>query len=152
MNTRYLLISAAIAGAVTAVLSTVPFINLLNCLLCAWMWLGGLFAVFLYRNQSKDFVDPGRGALIGVLTGLVGAVIAIILSLIFLPTSAAAALPPETMQQLEETLGEGAAALTSPAATTGISIISNLIFYPLFCTLGGLIGGAIFKNRPGPAI
>jgi len=147
MNTRSLLISAAIAGVLAAVLSTVPIISLVNCLLCGWLWMAGIFAVFMYRNQSHDYVDPGRGALIGVLTGLVGAVIAIILTLIFQP-AAAAALPPETVAQLEEQLGEGAAILTNPATSIGISIISNLILYPLFGALGGLIGGAIFKNKP----
>lgn len=37
MNNRSLFFAAGIAGAATAVVSSIPFVNLLNCLFCGWI-------------------------------------------------------------------------------------------------------------------
>jgi hypothetical protein len=147
MNTRALLISGAIAGAVSALLSAIPIINFVNCLLCAWLWLGGIFAVWLYRKNAggPTLVDTGRGAVIGLVAGLFGAVVASILTAIV--GAGAPALPAETMAQLEDQLGEAAEVITNPGASLAVGILFNLILYPLFGAIGGLIGAAVFKNR-----
>ena len=146
MNTRYFLITTALAGALTALLSAVPFINLVNCLLCGWLWIGGIFAVWLYRYFSDASVERGQGAMLGAVMGLFAAVIATLLGLI--AGTSASSVTPDQMAQLEEMMGESAQILTSPTTLVTISLVANLIFDPLFGALGGLIGASIFKSKP----
>jgi hypothetical protein len=53
MNNRALLLSGVVGSLVMVVISNVPFLNLINCLLCAWVWLGGMAAVWFYRRQAN---------------------------------------------------------------------------------------------------
>src|SRR3990172_5525874 len=71
-----LLYSAGIAGAVAGIASGLPLIGALNCLLCAWLWLGGMGAVWLYNNREKTSLDAGKGVLVGASAGVVAAIIA----------------------------------------------------------------------------
>ena len=151
MNNRKLLISAAIAGTVMAVLSNVPVIQLVNCLLCGWIWLGGIFAVWLYRRNSMEMVDAGRGAMIGALAGLVAAVVGAILSLILAPINAANSAA--IMQQMQEQFGQTGTPMPDVTGIgTAVGILFLFVLYPLFGAIGGAIGSAIFKGRPGPAV
>jgi len=50
MNTRSFVLSVLIAGVVIGFLANLPILNLINCALCIWVWLGGILAVFLYRR------------------------------------------------------------------------------------------------------
>ena len=52
MNTRSFVLSALIAGAAIGVLANLPVLNLINCFLCLWVWIGGLLAVFLTGDSS----------------------------------------------------------------------------------------------------
>ena len=82
MNTRSLILSALIAGAVLGTLGNLPVLNFFNCLLCLWVWLGGIFAVYLYNRYERNRTQvveasatPGQGAGIGALAGVIGAAI-----------------------------------------------------------------------------
>ena len=69
MNTKNLIIASLIGGLISIILSNVPIINLVNCLLCAGFWLGPLFAVWFYKRQTGT-VTLGQGAAIGALAGV----------------------------------------------------------------------------------
>jgi hypothetical protein len=75
MNTRSALWAVLIAGVVMALLGNLPLLNLVNCILCLWAWLGGALAVFVYRRFQRGQPGPtaGQGAGLGALSGLVGA-------------------------------------------------------------------------------
>lgn len=148
MNTRALLISAGIAGVLAGVLSSVPIISLVNCLLCGWIWGAGILAVYLYRrNAGMAPVTTSTGLIIGLIVGIISAILSSLLGLAFGATTAAA-LSPDQIAQLEEAMGESARVLTDPAAMGAASFFINLIVQPIFGAIGGLIGSAIFKNRP----
>ena len=49
MNTKNLIVSSLIGGAVIAAISNIPVINLINCLLCIGYWGGAILAVWLYK-------------------------------------------------------------------------------------------------------
>ncbi|RIK11905.1 MAG: hypothetical protein DCC51_17135, partial [Anaerolineae bacterium] len=69
MDNKNLFISALVGAAVMVVLSNVPILSLINCLLCAGIWLGGMAAVWFYRRQTGQFVSVGQGAVLGVVAG-----------------------------------------------------------------------------------
>ena len=151
MNTRAFLLAALLGGLVMAVLSNFPVLNLLNCLLCAWVWLSGILAVFFYRRFET--VNPalsiGQGLALGAVAGVVGAIIGAILGAIFGGLGLAAVMnsvksmpgyDPSSMDQFTNLIAGG-----------GISIFSmfcNGIFYALFGAVGGLIGTALIWKAP----
>lgn len=152
MNTRYLLISGAITGALAALLTVTPIASVVNCLVCGWLWIAGIAAVWMYRANTGEAVTPRGGIILGLVAGGFGAVVATLLSVF---TSASAApITAAQLAQIEEQLGPGAVemirTLASPGGSLAISLLVNVIVYPLFGLLGGLIGASIFKNRPLP--
>jgi len=152
MNTKSFLLSALTAGAIIAVLSNFPALNLLNCFLCLFVWVGGFLAVFFYGKFQKGgpALTPGQGAGIGAVAGVFGAFIGVLAHLIFSPLT----LP--IMQRVAEAMDIGdalpgsgggfAAALTSAF----IFMLVDLVAYPLFGALGGLITASVMnKNKSG---
>jgi len=145
MNTKNLLIASLVGGIATAVLSNVPIVNLLNCVVCAGFWLGPLFAVWLYRRQTGT-VTLGQGVGIGTLAGVWAGIFGFLLSLVGL--AGAAALAHTYSQFLPADAGG-----FDPVAAGAVSVLFNLAGVGvtiLFGAIGGLIGGAIFQTRPAP--
>lgn len=148
MNTRSLLVSAAIAGALTALLSSIPLLNMVNCLVCGWLWIGGIFAVWMYRKNAGVLPDSGGGAMVGALAGLVGAIVASMLSAVLTMVGVGvSAIPAEAVGQIRDVFGELAEVLVSGTATLFVGLVINLVLYPIFGAIGGLLGVAVFKGR-----
>lgn len=86
MDTYSLLITGGIAGVLMGLFSTLPFISVANCCACLWLWSGGILAVYLYHRLANEqgALTLAQGALIGMVAGLVSAVVGGILgTLIF---------------------------------------------------------------------
>lgn len=156
MNSRAMWNAAAIAGVAMALLSSIPVISLGNCLLCGWMWGGGMLSVYLYRRSATDaIVTTGQGATLGALAGVIGGVIGAILGAAltaigggFTAGLAQAAQQlqatnPEAAQALQQFAGSGSAGVAGFLA----SLILGTIFYVLFGAIGGAIGASLFKGR-----
>jgi hypothetical protein len=153
MNGRSLFLSALISGALLGLLGNLPVLNLVNCFLCVWVWLGGIFAVYLYNRYERSRTQtavasatPGQGAGVGALAGVigafVGAVVYALTSFISMPM----------MQSLASAMN-----IDLPAQGSGIvrALIGATIFffidivlYPLFGAIGGLLGAGVFWKRP----
>ena len=83
MNTRSLFLSALIAGVVIGLLGNLPILNIINCFLCIWVWVGAFLAVMLYRRYEPGVsLTTGQGAGIGALAGLVGACVGVLINLL----------------------------------------------------------------------
>jgi hypothetical protein len=142
MNTRNLWIACVSGAVLTTLVSNLPILQFVNCLLCAGFWGCAIFAVWLYRRLSGT-PTARQAAGIGALTGLLAGVLGFVLS--FAGFSGA--------QGFLNTVSQ----FGGPDAVKGMQdipawggIIFNLIgvlFNVGFGTLGGLIGGAIFKSR-----
>ncbi len=145
MNTRYLWISALLGGLISTALSNIPFINLVNCLLCAGFWIGPILAVLFYKRWTGE-VNLKQSVIIGALAGLVAGILGFILSLVGLAggealmKSYARFIPPD--------------AEISDLPTGPFLIFFNLIGVLVnigFGALGGLAAGAILKPKtPAP--
>jgi hypothetical protein len=147
MNTKNLLIAALVGGVVTEVLTNVPILNLLGCLLCLSFWIGPLLAVWLYRRLQGE-VTLGQGTGIGTLAGVIAGLIGFLLSFANLAGMSSFVngvrpfLSPQDLQNVDTALS-GAVLMVFNLVGVGITI--------LFGAIGGLIGGAIFKKRNPPA-
>lgn len=142
MNNKTLLYAAGLGGLLAAIGSSIPIVSFLNCLFCAWLWIGGGLAVRLYNSRESTSVEAGQGALIGAAAGLVAAVITVALSLVFnmLGFTAQAAIDP---QLAEDYLG----GLAITGLITALGFVFYLIIFPIFGALGGVIGASIFKKK-----
>jgi hypothetical protein len=155
MNEERLWKPALIGGVILGILSSLP---LVNCLCCAWVIGGGVIAAYLYVRDSRMPVTLGRGVSLGLLTGLIGAVVIGLFSipLQMLTTSGSSFVeqiresmnqfpnvPPETRRLAEELSGHA-----------GLIYAFGIIFMLGFCCLFGMVGGAIGvalfeKRKPG---
>ena len=145
MNTKNLLLAALVGGLVTEVLTNVPLLNMLACVICVTFWIGPLFSVWLYRRlEGQVTLNQGMG--IGALAGVIAGIIGFILSFFNL---AGVGDLPEVMRSMpgvqEQDLQQMEMLFSGP-----MLIIFNLIgvgFTIFFGFVGGLIGGAIFRQR-----
>ena len=141
MNNRALLLAGVVGGLVMVVLSNVPFLNLINCLLCAGVWLGGMAAVWFYRRQVGQPLTAGQGAIIGVVAGVIGAILSSIVATVFGADAMQAVMDADPTGQTRSALGGFVGGTTSFL----LSFVINIILYPLF----GAIGGANYAALTG---
>lgn len=151
---------AVIGGAIFGVASAIPILSCVNCACCALAIGGGMIAAWLHLKNLGP-VDPapyGEGALVGALAGVVGAVVAVGVSIPFRLMSsmwqpdmsqlnqALTEMPPEARQFVEPFMnsmfsgGMGIGALF-------FQLFVGLILYSIFAALGGVLGVAIFHRK-----
>jgi len=151
------------AGILFGALASVPFLNLLNCACCALVLGCGFFASWLYagecRRQLLGF-RPGTGAVVGLVSGAFYAVTESVLETgihlaIGDPTARAMlrlveslpSLPAENRDMLEQALRQASEA-TPTFASFVLGFFMTVLIAAVFSTLGGLIGGAVFRTSP----
>ncbi|MGH2567064.1 MAG: DUF4199 family protein [Bacteroidota bacterium] len=164
--------SAALAGTAMGVVSAIPGLSLINCCCCAGIIGGGILAVYLYKQEFKEGMQPlesSDGLVLGILAGLIGAFAATAISMMIFfvfgawETELARNIMEKIIESMEESgsLPVGAAdeiremmeqALSESTTAVGIlsGLIMNLIIYPIFGMLGGLLGFTFFKPKPVP--
>lgn len=159
MNQRNLLMPAVIGGVSLGVASQIPILNLLNCACCALAVGGGFLAGALYmKDQSPAVQAPfGEGALLGVLTGGIGAVVSTLLAIpiqLLMGKVGMGAfdelhdvlqdseVPEEVVDMLS---GFGAAGFS--ALALAFTFVLSLLFYCLFAAAGSLLAVALFHRK-----
>jgi tellurite resistance protein TehA-like permease len=63
MNIVSLLIASLISAVVTTALSNIPYLNLINCLLCAGFWAGAILAAWVYKRLTGSLTLRQSGAI-----------------------------------------------------------------------------------------
>lgn len=164
--------SAALAGTAMGVVSALPGLSLINCCCCAGIIGGGIFAVYLYKQEFTEGMPPlesSDGLVLGILAGLVGAFAATVISMMVLfvfgawETELLRGFVDKLLESMEESgsLPAGASdeiremmeqAMAESTSVVGIlsGLVMNLIIYPIFGMLGGLLGYTFFKPKPVP--
>lgn len=148
MNTRSFILSILIAGLITGVLGNLPVLNLINCFLCIFVWFGGFLAVIFYNRFQRGgpVATPGLGAGLGALTGLVGAVIGVVVYAITSSLSIPLFASLARFLQVEGDFPAMGLGIREMLVTAFIFLILDLILYPIFGALGGLITASIIKE------
>src|SRR5262249_24760347 len=148
------------------VLSALPLISAGNICCCMWVLGGGAVAAYLYQQSLPGPITPGDGALVGLLAGLIGAVvqfaISIPIGLLVAPMERAflqgaleiaGTMPPEMRDMIERygnpdaQFGAGFMIMRRIAALVGWVFVGGI-----FSTLGGLIGAMIFQKKTPPGV
>src|SRR5437762_9257994 len=145
---------AIIGGIVVGLLSAIPFVNLVNICCCFWALLGGAIATNLYVRASPTPVKPGDGAVLGLMAGVVGALIYIVIGipLGILMGATMMSLISNFMESVDPRQAELMRAQMQAGHSTVTNIIQGLFsafFLLIFSTLVGLLAFPIFKRPKG---
>lgn len=160
-QTPSMLRPALVSGTIFGVAAAIPVLNWINCACCALIIGSGFLAAYLLSQQSKGAgseFTPSDGAQVGLISGLVygvvTSVISIILNLVFglgdwekivEQMQQTGAVNPETMQQITHFMET-----TGPTVILLFGVFVSLLLGAIFGTLGGLIGGSLFRVSPPP--
>jgi len=141
MSTRNLWIASLSAAALSLLVTNLPYIGFVNCLLCVGFWGSAIFAVWLFRRLGGT-LTVGEGIRVGALSGLLAGLIGFLLSFVNLAgvqsllNGFEQVLPPDVMGDVQEL-----------PAWAGILInLLGVVLEVIFGILGGWIGGAIFRT------
>ena len=147
MNTKNILITGLVGAVITLALTNIPFVNLINCVICAGFWLGPLFAVWMYKRMTGT-LSTKEAVWVGVTSGLIAGIIGFLLSFAGLAGAAAMINQVNAISSSAEQIDlSGIEGAIGNVVLTLIGVIFDIIVG----AIGGLIGGAIFKDKPAPA-
>ena len=144
MNTKNMLITGLVGAVITLVLTNVPFISLVNCLACAGFWVGPLFAVWLYKRMTGT-ISTKEGIWVGMTAGAIAGVIGFLLSFV------GVAGGPALIREINTVIpSQNQIDLSGLGGEVGgvIFTLFGVIFDIIVGAIGGLVGAAIFKNKP----
>ena len=130
---------ALLGGLIVGILSAIP---ILNYCCCIWGIGGGVLAGFLYIKSSPVPVKVGEGAVIGLLSGIIGAVLYFIIGVPIAYFISGA--------NLEQTLSRAGVQLPAGLSGLAIFVVSGLVGGAVLFVLsivGGLISVPIFEKR-----
>jgi hypothetical protein len=159
MNEGKMLKPALTGGVLLGILSVLPGISLFNCVCCAWVIGGGLLAAYLYVKDSPAPVTLGRGVALGLLSGVVGAIVSVLFAIpLALLMNKSGASPMEQIRQNLEQLPNLPPESRAMAQNLFnqehffiwliiFMLIFTLVIYCLFAMLGGAVGVALFEKR-----
>jgi hypothetical protein len=150
--------AAVLGGLFTGILSALPIVNFGNCC-CLWILGGGALAAYLDAQNRPGPSNAGRGALVGLASGVAGAciylIVAMMLDPLILPLQQRLAeqllrvaqdVPPEVRDSLES-MGDG----SQPLAHLGWFIVM-LFIGSAFSAIGGALSAAFFRKDVPPAL
>jgi hypothetical protein len=152
-----------ISTAIICVISLFPVLNLVNLFCCAGVLLGVFAGCAYYSSKLKqngEVIQYKDGTAIGLLSGLVSAMIIVAVTTLITMISNQNPVPDlfkmfdnqgitipkeieEFMQKISEEYRKNGFSIT----LTLITFVSDIIVYPLFGLLGGLLSVSILARR-----
>ena len=163
---------ALISGAVIGVVAAIPGLSLINCCCCAGVWLGGVLAMYLYKQQFTEGMPPLESSdalMLGLMAGVIGAFVATCINVLILVTfgpveaelvksmigkvldrlSEQGSMPSDMAETLKEQIEQSIRDAGRMSNIFG-GLFITLIVYPIFAILGALLGYAIFRPKTPP--
>jgi hypothetical protein len=145
MNLLALISAGVVAGIFMPLFSQLPILNLVNCIPCGWIWLGGIIAVGLYRwlTDSDEPLFAIDGAILGIFTGIVAAFTSLILAILLGVNTHASEPLARIVSVLDQVRG---LLLIEEFNKTSFMFLflCNLVFFPLISLISSFIGIQIF--------
>lgn len=142
-------------GLALGILSALPIIAFGNIFCCLWAQAGGGLTAWLLDKQRPGGLKYSDGALGGVLSGLIGAFVATLVSIpiqmiMFTPESMAEMEAQLAQAQLPPAMVEAFTRFFQPGfdvTRTLISLLFNMLSLGLFAMIGGIVTTAILNRK-----
>jgi hypothetical protein len=154
---------ALVGGVAMGVLSALPLVGAGNLCCCLWVVSGGVIAAYLLQQNHPEPISPGDGALVGLLAGLIGALVQMVVSIpidilvgpyqrqmVQRLMEMAGTVPPEIRDVFERYNRDAPSAIAFLVIGKIVGLFFGLVVGGIFATLGGLIGAALFKRTSPP--
>lgn len=150
---------ALLGGVTIGVLSALPVINLANCC-CAWILFGGALSAYLMQQNHPEPIQIGDGAIVGLLAGLIGAVVWLVVSIPISTMLAPfhSAMADRAMRDASEMAPELRALFENMSGRPAIGLGLVFGFFIMLCVstvfgmVGGLFGALMFRKTQPPVI
>jgi hypothetical protein len=149
VNIKSMLVPAVAAGVAAALFSTVinvaaifvPFIGMCGFACCLWLIAAGILAAFLTKKMAGK-ITTQDGAIVGMLTGAVAAVVETVLTAVLMLLNLAPAMPGlENLGVIG--LGGG---LVGTIILLAVAFMLSLLVDVVFCGVGGVLGAKLFEK------
>ena len=144
MNTKNILITGLVGAVITLALTNIPFVSLVNCVVCAGFWLGPLFSVWLYKRITGT-ISNKEGIWIGVTAGAIAGVIGLLLN--FVGAAGASGIINQMNTLLPQQDQIDMTGLGGEVVGWLFTLV-GVVFDIIVGAIAGFIGAAIFKNKP----
>jgi hypothetical protein len=144
VNWKNFFLAGLAGGAAMALLSNLPVLSLGNCLLCGWLWGGGMLAAWLYRRW-QGVLTLSEGGFVGLLAGFTGGLLSA-----FWTVSGAEALrivPGEVTSLLPGSLQSQIEMLSMMGELIVSLAVLELLGFTILGAVGGLVAGAIWREK-----
>ena len=150
--------SAVLGGVFIGILSALPIVNVANCC-CLWIVGGGVLAAYLDHQSDAAPLTIARGAFLGLIAGIVGALVWLVAAIALDPLltpmyrqAAAVVLGtgdlPESIRQSAERARE-----YQPSALGYVlDFMVRLLVHVVFAPIGGAIGAAWFRRSSAAVV
>jgi hypothetical protein len=145
---------ALIAGAIAGLLSGLPIISVGNCVCCLWIVGGAAMAAKLLAKNTSGILTSGDGAIVGALTGIVGAVVHMLIAIPLRPSNIElgrrmfdwlSSLGLDMPSNMDGLL-DGSSGFLSPGLFL-LGLFVSAAVYAIMGVLGGIIGVSIFGRK-----
>lgn len=144
-------------------ISIFPVLNLLNLLCCAGIVIGGAAGTYYYGRQLEKaggFIQNKDGIMIGLLSGIISAIIYVIFSTLIMMISQqnpvelvykmteqySIPIPPESEKMLQTVFKEYQQNGFS-TIMIGVELFSRIVSHCIFGPIGGLLAASIMNKR-----
>jgi uncharacterized membrane protein YeaQ/YmgE (transglycosylase-associated protein family) len=146
---------ALTGGLFLGVLSAIPLIGSLNIICCLWAQAGGGLATWLLNKQRPGTLKYGDGAFAGVISGLIGAFVATLITipieLVMLTPEAAAQIQARMSQvPMAPPMRELFVQFFSPGFNlyrTLFWLVFYMVLFGLFSMIGGILTVALLNRK-----
>ena len=143
MNTKNILLTGLIGAIITLLLTNIPFINLVNCIICAGFWAGPLFATWLYKRMSGT-LSTKEGIWVGVSAGVFAGLIGLLLSFVGAAGISGVINQVNAIVPLEDQIDmSGMEGGILNIVGTSIGVLFDIIVG----AIAGYIGALLFKDK-----
>ena len=153
--------AALISGVIFGIASGLPYVGAVNMACCALYIGGGVLAAYLLMKDlpTTEKAPYGSGAVVGLLTGVIGGIVA---TLTLLVTGGITDQAEQVLDSLRMFSGQGAEIPqelidmfdTSEGASGGlilINLVSSVVTGAIAACIGGIVGVAIFHKKNAPS-
>lgn len=147
--------ASLLGGLFIGVVSALPVVGAANYCCCLWVIVGGILTTYLQQQSRPERVESTEAAMLGLLSGVVGALIYIGFSVLLLSLSgdmieSQIRSMAEQYPQLPPDVRDRLLQFTAGPSMVLLVAFVTIPMYAIFSMIGALLGLLIFRKPQAP--